>query len=71
MQAHGSTMVVGREGADLNFPDDLFRSGEDCRIDKSDGRFTITDVNSRNGTYVRIEEEPEFDHGDGCVIPTR
>jgi pSer/pThr/pTyr-binding forkhead associated (FHA) protein len=61
-------MVVGRDGADLNFPEDLFMSGEHCRIDESDDRFTITDLNSRNGTYVRIGAERELDHGDFVFI---
>jgi pSer/pThr/pTyr-binding forkhead associated (FHA) protein len=66
--AHTSTMVVGRDGADINFPDDLFMSGEHCRIDESDGRFTITDLNSRNGTYLRIEGEQQLNHGDYVFI---
>lgn len=68
VQAFGSTMIVGRDGADLNFPDDLFMSGEHCRIDETDGRFTLTDLNSRNGTYVRISDEKQLEHGDYVFI---
>jgi len=68
VQAFGASMVVGRDGADLNFPDDLFMSGEHCRIDETDGRFTLTDLNSRNGTYVRLSDERQLEHGDYVFI---
>lgn len=68
VQAHGSSMVVGRDGADLNFPEDLFMSGEHCRIDETESRFTLTDLSSRNGTYVRIDGEHDLEHGDYVFI---
>ena len=35
VHALGTSMTVGRDGADLNFPEDLFMSAEHCRIDHS------------------------------------
>jgi pSer/pThr/pTyr-binding forkhead associated (FHA) protein len=68
VHANGTSMTVGRDGADLNFPEDLFMSGEHCRIDRKGNDFTLTDLNSRNGTYVRIAEERVLEHGDYVFI---
>lgn len=61
-------MTIGRDGVDLNFPEDLFLSGEHCRIEATGRDFTLTDLNSRNGTYVRIVEERVLQHGDYVFI---
>ena len=68
VHANGNSMTVGRDGADLNFPEDLFMSGEHCRIDTQGGAFTLTDLDSRNGTYVRIADERVLKHGDYVFI---
>ncbi|MEM9695326.1 MAG: FHA domain-containing protein [Myxococcota bacterium] len=68
VHANGTSMTVGRDGADLNFPEDLFMSAEHCRIDYVNGQFTLTDLDSRNGTYVRIRGERKLDHGDYVFI---
>lgn len=67
---HASTrsLVVGRDGADFSFPDDLFMSPEHCRIERKGSEYTLTDLDSRNGTYVRIEEERVLEHGDYLFI---
>jgi pSer/pThr/pTyr-binding forkhead associated (FHA) protein len=66
--ARGSSLQIGREGGDLNFPMDLYMSGSHCRIEESGGKFTLTDLNSRNGTYVRIKSERDLAHGDYLFI---
>jgi pSer/pThr/pTyr-binding forkhead associated (FHA) protein len=68
VHASGDSMTVGRDGADLNFPEDLFMSGEHCRITCKDGKYTLTDLDSRNGTYARIQEERKLEHGDYVFI---
>lgn len=68
VHASGNSMTVGRDGADLNFPEDLFMSGEHCRLDHRGGKFTLTDLDSRNGTYVRIKGERPLKHGDYVFI---
>ncbi|MCA9547113.1 MAG: FHA domain-containing protein [Myxococcales bacterium] len=60
----GDTVTVGREGCDVNFGDDRFISGRHCRIDFTPQGATITDLQSRNGTYVRIQGQRELSHGD-------
>lgn len=55
---------IGREEVDLNFPEDQFMSGNHARVEHKDGDFVLTDEDSRNGTYVRVEGEKELQHGD-------
>lgn len=66
--ARGNSLQIGREGGDLNFPMDLYMSGSHCRIEEQGGKFTLTDLNSRNGTYVRIKSERDLAHGDYLFI---
>jgi pSer/pThr/pTyr-binding forkhead associated (FHA) protein len=66
--ARGNSLQLGREGSDLNFPADIFMSGSHCRIEESGGRFFLSDLNSRNGTYVRIKTEHDMNHGDYVFI---
>lgn len=62
--ARSSSLQIGREGGDLNFPGDPYMSGTHCSIDESSGTITLTDLNSRNGTYVRVNGEQELQDGD-------
>ena len=66
--SRGSGLQIGREGSDLNFPSDLYMSAAHCKIDESASRLTLTDLNSRNGTYVRLKAEKELAHGDYLFI---
>jgi pSer/pThr/pTyr-binding forkhead associated (FHA) protein len=66
--ARGNSLQIGREGGDLNFPGDLYMSGSHCRIEESEGHFSLSDLNSRNGTYLRLKSERELGHGDYLFI---
>ena len=66
--ARSSGLQIGREGGDLNFPTDLYMSASHCKIEESSGKLTLTDLNSRNGTYIRIKAERELAHGDYLFI---
>jgi pSer/pThr/pTyr-binding forkhead associated (FHA) protein len=66
--ARGSSLQIGREGGDLNFPGDLYMSGAHCRIEEAGGKFSLSDLNSRNGTYLRMKSERELTHGDYVFI---
>jgi pSer/pThr/pTyr-binding forkhead associated (FHA) protein len=66
--ARTGTLQIGREGSDLNFPADLFMSASHCKLDESVGKLTLTDMNSRNGTYLRLKTERELSHGDYVFI---
>jgi pSer/pThr/pTyr-binding forkhead associated (FHA) protein len=58
------TVRMGREGNDLNFPDDPFISGHHAQIAWESGRLVLTDLGSKNGTFVRIAGEKQLAHGD-------
>jgi len=66
--ARQQSMVVGRDGADLNFPHDPYMSGEHCKVALEGEQIVLTDLESRNGTYVRIVNERELEHGDYLFI---
>lgn len=66
--ARGSTLQIGREGGDLNFPVDLYMSASHCKLEEQAGRLVLTDLNSRNGTYLRLKVEKELSHGDYLFI---
>ncbi len=58
------SLVVGREGNALDFPLDPFISGHHARFESDGARLTVTDLASKNGTFVRIAGEQELAHGD-------
>ncbi len=68
VHAEGTSIVVGRDGADLNFPEDNYMSGEHCRIERDGEAFTLTDLDSPNGTNVRIDAERVLEDGDFVFI---
>ena len=63
-QAQGDSVVIGREENDIDFPDDPFISGRHAQISATDGQLTLTDLGSKNGTFLRVNEEKELAHGD-------
>jgi pSer/pThr/pTyr-binding forkhead associated (FHA) protein len=66
--ARGTSLQIGREGGDLNFPSDLYMSASHCKLEEVAGKFLLTDLTSRNGTYLRIRDERELTHGDYLFI---
>jgi pSer/pThr/pTyr-binding forkhead associated (FHA) protein len=68
VSARGGVLQIGREGGDLNFPSDLFMSAAHCKLEGLAGKLTLTDLNSRNGTYVRLKSEKELTQGDYLFI---
>jgi pSer/pThr/pTyr-binding forkhead associated (FHA) protein len=66
--ARSNGLQIGREGGDLNFPTDLYMSASHCKLEETSGKMTLTDLNSRNGTYVKISAERELAHGDYLFI---
>lgn len=60
---------IGRDGNDLNFPDDHFISGAHAEITANpDGSFTLTDLGSKNGTFYRVKRDSQLHHGDYVFI---
>ena len=62
--ARENSLRIGREDGDLNFPGDVYMSAKHCSVEENDGKFTLTDHDSRNGTYVRIKADRELAQGD-------
>jgi pSer/pThr/pTyr-binding forkhead associated (FHA) protein len=60
----GDTATLGRENNDINFPDDPFISGRHAEIKLAGGALSVTDLGSRNGTFVRVNGEQVLRHGD-------
>ena len=59
-----SSVALGREGNDINFPDDPFISGRHAQIAVAGAVLSVTDLGSRNGTFVRVTGEHVLKHGD-------
>ena len=58
-------VLVGREGCDMNFAEDRHVSRRHARFTWSDeGHVTVADLDSKNGTFVRITDETRLQHGD-------
>ncbi len=66
--ARSASLQIGREGGELNFPEDLYMSASHCKVNSAAGTFTLTDNNSRNGTYTRLKGERELGHGDYLFV---
>jgi pSer/pThr/pTyr-binding forkhead associated (FHA) protein len=71
-RARDGELTIGREGNDVNFPDDPFISGHHARVVALDGtngtRFQLVDQGSKNGTFLRVSDETQLVHGDYVFI---
>jgi pSer/pThr/pTyr-binding forkhead associated (FHA) protein/RNA polymerase subunit RPABC4/transcription elongation factor Spt4 len=57
-------VTIGREHNDINFPDDPFISGRHAELRIAGSVLSVTDLGSRNGTFVRVHDERVLKHGD-------
>jgi pSer/pThr/pTyr-binding forkhead associated (FHA) protein len=59
-------VVMGREKADLSFPDDKFMSHKHCMVEYRDQSLWLSDIGSRNGTFMMLRpgEEKILNEGD-------
>jgi len=64
VQAESEVITIGREGNDIDFPEDPFISGQHAQLTWNGGKIMLTDLSSRNGTFVRVVAERELHHGD-------
>ncbi|HET6611831.1 MAG TPA: FHA domain-containing protein [Kofleriaceae bacterium] len=55
---------IGREGNDINFPDDPFISGNHAQVSIAKDQLSLTDLGSKNGTFLRVNHETALEHGD-------
>ncbi len=67
--AREASVAVGREGCDMNFPNDPYMSTRHCKVElTAGGAYQLTDSGSKNGTYLAIHGERELAHGDYLFI---
>ena len=50
----GDTVTIGREQGDVVFPFDGYVSGSHARITRDGERYSLEDLGSSNGTYIRL-----------------
>jgi len=64
VHSRDNVVLVGREGCDMNFPNDPYISGNHAKVESTGGRLVLTDLNSKNGTYLKVSGEQELVHGN-------
>ena len=60
--------VSSRERGDILFPEDGYVSGLHCQLAVNQGRLTVTDVGSSNGSYVRLHGPRAVRNGDFLLL---
>lgn len=68
VHAKDGKVEIGREGGDMNFPNDPYISSRHLRVEMSGSALKIVDLGSKNGTYLRISGEKALAHGDYLFI---
>jgi pSer/pThr/pTyr-binding forkhead associated (FHA) protein len=64
----GEAVVLGRERGDILFPEDGYVSGAHARISLNDGRVSLADLGSSNGTFLRIRGERALTEGSFILM---
>jgi pSer/pThr/pTyr-binding forkhead associated (FHA) protein len=60
--------TLGRQGSDINFPDDAYLSPVHAQFVLVDGRVVVRDLGSRNGTWMYIEAPHRLAEGDMILV---
>jgi len=64
----GDAITVGREGGDIQFPEDGYVSGAHLEISFRDGQYRLTDLNSSNGTFMKSEQDQQITSGTFVLV---
>ncbi|MGZ3428103.1 MAG: FHA domain-containing protein [Polyangia bacterium] len=64
----GDSVTLGRERGDILFPEDGYVSGQHARVELRDGRVYLSDLNSSNGTFVRVRGERVVKPGGAILM---
>lgn len=59
---------LGREAGDLTFPSDGFVSGRHAVLEVREDSVAVRDLNSSNGTFVRLAAPAYVEHGDQFLV---
>jgi pSer/pThr/pTyr-binding forkhead associated (FHA) protein len=63
--------LLGRQHGEVRFPDDGFVSSRHCKLVNKEGDCFLIDLNSSNGTYLRINGECTLNKNDLFQIGTQ
>jgi len=63
-----SEVTIGRETGDIVFRDDGFVSGTHARVARRDGVAILEDLNSSNGTFIRIRDDYRLADGERVLM---
>jgi len=66
--ARGSTLQVGSAIGDLILSNDPLVDAQHCLVEEQAGSIVLTDLDSRNGVFVRSQPRQELLNGDEIVI---
>jgi pSer/pThr/pTyr-binding forkhead associated (FHA) protein len=61
-------VTIGREASDICFPTDRFLSSRHARIEPTESGFQLVDLQSRNGTYIRIRGRAAIRSGETVFL---
>jgi len=64
----GDGVVVGRESGDIQFPEDGYVSGSHLEISYRDSTYRLTDLNSSNGTFIKLVQEEQITTGTFVLV---
>jgi len=64
VRATGEVVSLGRDGNDVNFPEDPFISGRHAQVAFNGDGIVLSDLGSKNGTFLRIQKDTALQHGD-------
>lgn len=66
-----SRVTIGRQGCDMNVLSDPFLSEEHCALEKDADGYSLTDLGSKNGTFVKLKGEKAVSHSDYFIVGRR
>ncbi|MGH1340739.1 MAG: FHA domain-containing protein, partial [Nannocystales bacterium] len=64
----GSTITIGRQHGEIAFADDPFMSPQHARVERSGELFTLVDLGSTNGIYLRTRGNASVYPGDLFMV---
>jgi len=64
----GTTITIGRQHGEIAFADDPFMSPQHARVERSGERFTLVDLGSTNGVYLRTRGNASVYPGDLFMV---
>lgn len=64
----GEGLLIGRENGEIQFPEDGYVSGRHCRVFGDDSGVYLEDLDSSNGTYVRVRSGDVVPYGTTLLI---